>query len=107
MEYAIAVTVVEEAPDLTKSPHPDLDLTIFDPFTKLVQIEVLGQKMQVPENNTLIERFSICRVRANFLWRILLERDVPSMRSDIRRRRRTQTPMPDLLYQSYRRNAYH
>ncbi len=57
MEYAIAVTVVEDAPDLTKSPHPDLDLEIFEPFTKLVQIEVLGQKMKVPENNTLMRGF--------------------------------------------------
>ncbi len=53
----IAVAIVEEAPDITQSPHPDLDLSLFDPFHKLVQIEALGQNFKVPENNTLLRCF--------------------------------------------------
>ena len=53
----IAVAIVEEAPDITQSPHPDLDLSLFDPFNKLVQIEALGQNFKVPENNTLLRCF--------------------------------------------------
>lgn len=56
MESAVAA-VVEEAFDITQSPHPDLDLSVFDPFTKLVQIEVVGQQFKVPENNTLMRCF--------------------------------------------------
>ena len=57
-----AVAVAEEAFDLTQSPHPDLDLAIFDPFAKLVQIEVVGQTFSVPENNTLMRCFQYVEI---------------------------------------------
>lgn len=53
----MAVAVAEEAPDLSVSPHPDLCLEMFDPFNRLVEIEVCGQKFKVPENNTLLRGF--------------------------------------------------
>ena len=57
MYAAITVTVIEE-PEESQSPvHPDLDLSLFDPFQKLVQIQVLGKKVNVPENNTLMRCF--------------------------------------------------
>ncbi len=58
MHAAITVTVIEE-PEVESQPpvHPDLDLTLFDPFQKLVQIEVLGKKVKVPENNTLMRAY--------------------------------------------------
>jgi predicted molibdopterin-dependent oxidoreductase YjgC len=55
---AITVTVIEETEVEAQPPvHPDLDLSLFDPFQKLVQIEVLGKKFNVPENNTLMRCF--------------------------------------------------
>ena len=55
MELGIAVA--EEVVDLTVSPHPDLNLELFDPFQKLVQIEVCGRTYRVPEKNTLLRCF--------------------------------------------------
>lgn len=37
--------------------HPDLNLELFEPFTRLIQIEVMGQTFSVPENNTLLRCF--------------------------------------------------
>ncbi len=37
--------------------HPDLNLELFEPFTRLVQIEVMGRTFSVPENNTLLRCF--------------------------------------------------
>ena len=57
MHAAITVTVIEEPEEAQPPVHPDLDLSLFDPFQKLVQIEVLGKKVNVPENNTLMRCF--------------------------------------------------
>lgn len=47
----------EAATETQVELHPDLNLELFDPFEKLVQIEVLGQKYTVPEKNTLLRCF--------------------------------------------------
>ncbi len=57
MYAAITVTVIEEPEEGQPPVHPDLDLNLFDPFQKLVQIEVLGKKVNVPENNTLLRAY--------------------------------------------------
>lgn len=33
------------------------DYEVFEPFERLVQIEILGEKVKVPENNTLLRCF--------------------------------------------------
>jgi hypothetical protein len=54
-------TVSETETSLSAEPqpelHPDLNLELFDPFEKLVEIEVLGQKYKVPEKNSLLRCF--------------------------------------------------
>ena len=36
---------------------PDINLELFEPFERLVEIEILGQKYSVPEKNTLLRCF--------------------------------------------------
>jgi 2Fe-2S iron-sulfur cluster binding domain len=54
---AIPAASAEAATEIQPELHPDLNLELFDPFDKLVQIEVLGQKYNVPENNSLLRCF--------------------------------------------------
>lgn len=49
-------------------PEPDL----FEPFEKLIEIEILGKKYKVPENNTLLRCFQYLSMEAisfgDFCW---------------------------------------
>ena len=45
---------------------------IFQPFDKLIEIEILGQKYEVPENNTLLRCFQYLAMESisygDFCW---------------------------------------
>ncbi len=45
---------------------------IFEPFTKLIEIEIVGEKYSVPENNTLLRCFQYLALekisRGDFCW---------------------------------------
>jgi predicted molibdopterin-dependent oxidoreductase YjgC len=57
----VSTVVCEVAPAAENESHPelhpDLNLELFEPFTRLVQIEVMGHTFSVPENNTLLRCF--------------------------------------------------
>ena len=46
---------------------------IFVPFDRLVEIEILGQRQLVPENDSLLRCFSISGDGEYLVWRFLLE----------------------------------
>ncbi|HZS03350.1 MAG TPA: 2Fe-2S iron-sulfur cluster-binding protein [Blastocatellia bacterium] len=58
---SVSAVIPDVAPETTDEAgqqlHPDLNLELFDPFERLVQIEVLGQKYSVPEKNSLLRCF--------------------------------------------------
>lgn len=45
---------------------------IFEPFERLIEIEILGEKRQVPENNTLLRCFQFLSMKSvslgDFCW---------------------------------------
>lgn len=49
-----------------------IDNDIFEPFEKLVEIEILGEKRKVPENNTLLRCFQFLSMETisfgDFCW---------------------------------------
>ncbi|MFN0124015.1 MAG: hypothetical protein ACKV2V_26225 [Blastocatellia bacterium] len=47
----------ESTPENQPQLHPDLNLELFDPFEKLVRIEIPGQTCHVPEKNSLLRCF--------------------------------------------------
>jgi len=53
---------------MNTNDYPD----IFEPFEKLVQIEVLGKRYEVPENNTLLRCFQFLAMKSvslgEFCW---------------------------------------
>lgn len=48
------------------------DYEIFEPFERLIQIEILGAKVKVPENNTLLRCFQFLSMKnisyGDFCW---------------------------------------
>ncbi|HSK72555.1 MAG TPA: 2Fe-2S iron-sulfur cluster-binding protein [Pyrinomonadaceae bacterium] len=48
------------------------DYEIFEPFERLVQIEILGEKVKVPENNSLLRCFQFLSMQTisygDFCW---------------------------------------
>ena len=48
------------------------DYEIFEPFERLIQIEILGVKVKVPENNTLLRCFQFLSMKnisfGDFCW---------------------------------------
>lgn len=50
----------------------EINLDLFEPFVKLVEIEILGEKYQVPENNTLLRCFQYLSMETisygDFCW---------------------------------------
>ena len=48
------------------------DTEIFEPFDKLVEIELFGERRQVPENNTLLRCFQFLSMKTvsygDFCW---------------------------------------
>lgn len=49
-----------------------IDYDIFEPFERLIQIEILGEKHKVPENNTLLRCFQFLSMQTisfgDFCW---------------------------------------
>ncbi len=49
-----------------------IDIDLFEPFERLVEIEVLGESRRVPENNTLLRCFQYLSLEAisygDFCW---------------------------------------
>ena len=49
-----------------------MNQNLFEPFEKLVEIEILGEKAKVPENNTLLRCFQYLSVKTisygEFCW---------------------------------------
>lgn len=49
-----------------------IDTDIFEPFEKLVEIEILGKKYEVPENNSLLRCFQYLSMETisygDFCW---------------------------------------
>lgn len=49
-----------------------IDLDLFEPFEKLVEIEILGEPRKVPENNTLLRCFQYLSIETismgDFCW---------------------------------------
>ncbi len=50
----------------------EINLDIFEPFEKLVEIEILGETYKVPENNTLLRCFQFLSMETisfgDFCW---------------------------------------
>ena len=51
---------------------PTLDAELLDPYEKLVTIEILGKKVEVPENNRLLRCFQYLSINSisygDFCW---------------------------------------
>ena len=49
-----------------------IDTEIFEPFDKLVEIEIFGERREVPENNTLLRCFQFLSMQTvsygDFCW---------------------------------------
>ena len=49
-----------------------MDMDIFEPFEKLIEIEILGEKREVPENNSLLRCFQFLSMETisygDFCW---------------------------------------
>lgn len=60
------------APELETSDPPAVDNDLLDPYDRLVGIEVLGQKVQVPEKNRLLRCFQFLSLKTisygDFCW---------------------------------------
>jgi hypothetical protein len=50
----------------------EIDADLFEPYEKLIEIEVLGERARVPENNRLLRCFQFLSVRSisygDFCW---------------------------------------
>ncbi len=59
-------------PELETSPQPAVDNDLLDPYDRLVSIEVLGQRVQVPEKNRLLRCFQFLSLKTisygDFCW---------------------------------------
>jgi hypothetical protein len=62
------ITIIQEPEELDSTFHNDL----FAPFERLVQIEILGQRVEVPENNQLLRCFQYLSMKTisygDFCW---------------------------------------
>ena len=67
--YTRAAPMNEQTLDQTP---PTLDAELLDPYEKLVTIEILGKKVEVPENNRLLRCFQYLSINSisygDFCW---------------------------------------
>jgi hypothetical protein len=59
-------------PELETSAPPPVDADLLDPYDRLVGIEVLGQRVEVPEKNRLLRCFQFLSLKTisygDFCW---------------------------------------
>jgi hypothetical protein len=58
--------------ELAHKPQPDMDSDLLDPYERLVTIEILGKRRDVPEKNRLLRCFQFLSLKSisygDFCW---------------------------------------